>query len=214
MAHGAWSALIFTGYRLQDATCRILDPEKRAPLTRIEILAFEGQVGGSGGFTAMEELVVVLKHADVGKPPSAAILARGDAALQQARDDQAEKERTFLSSVFPQMSREAGSRLPIALSAIGRPDLGLRVLAVVPVSVLGLRSELAAATAALLARRSASISLEDRLNAFSVLSAELRRKKKPMPVATAAAYSLDALEFAGRYADHAETVLAQLPQSA
>ncbi len=76
MTNGAWASLIFNGYRLQDATCRILDPEKRAPLTRIEILAFEGQVDDSRGFTALEALVVALKNADAGQPPSAAVLAR------------------------------------------------------------------------------------------------------------------------------------------
>lgn len=191
------------------------DPEKyRDQITR----QYQAGIAASTDFKTLEQVQAERRKVlgvPAGSGPVAwarallerAGLSRGDAALRQARDDQAEKERTFLSSTVPQMRREAGGRLPAALGAIGRPDLGLQVLAVAPASSGGavdLRPGLAASTAAMLARRPASVSLEDRLNAFSALAAELRREKKTMPAATAAAYGLDALEFAGRYADQAE----------
>jgi hypothetical protein len=76
MGNGAWSAMLTMGYRLNDDDCRLLDPVKRQPVTRIEIIEFEKQVGAQGGSSALENLLVELKGADPSKPPSAAVLAR------------------------------------------------------------------------------------------------------------------------------------------
>lgn len=188
------------------------DPEKyRDQITRV----YQASIAVSADFKTLEQIQAERRRV-LGVPVGAgaaarqrallwlAGLARGDAALKQARDDQARTEDLYLGKIFPKMRAES-ALLADYFIGIGRPDQGLRLLsAAAPSGALDRRAEFAAATAAMLARRPAGVSLEDRLWAFSGLEAELGREKKPLPPKAAAAYALDALEFAGSCADRAQ----------
>ncbi|OGS41145.1 MAG: hypothetical protein A2506_02050 [Elusimicrobia bacterium RIFOXYD12_FULL_66_9] len=188
------------------------DPEKyRDQITR----QYQSSFAASTDFKTLEQVQSV-RRSILGVPLGSSArawarallerigLARGDAALKQARDDHAGKESLYLDKVFPKMRAEAAREFPDYFASVGRPDKGLSLLvAVAPGVGVDRRPEFAAATAAMLARRPAEMSLEDRLWAFSALNAELRRERKPLPPAAAVAYDRDALEFAERCADRA-----------
>jgi len=195
----------------------INDPEKyRDQITR----QYQAGIAGSTDFKTLEKVQAERRRvlgAPAGSGPAAwarallerAGLARGDAALKRARDDEADKEKTYFRDEIPRMRGEAARKLPGYFVGVGRPDMALEILANVPESARGpvdRRPEFAAASAALLARRPASMSLEERLNAFGLLNLELRREKTSLPAPAAAAYGRDALDYAGRVADQARAV--------
>jgi hypothetical protein len=191
----------------------ISDPEKYRD--RIAGL-YQRQFAGSSDFPTLERIQAERKTV-LGVPAGSGVaawtraalerlgLARGDAALKQARDDQAATERAYLAAA-PRMQAEAASRLPDAFVKAGRPDYGLKVLAAVPSSARGpvdRRPALAAETEAMLARPAATLTLDERLEAFGLLSAELQRERKGWSAATEAAYRRDVFSEAERLADSA-----------
>jgi hypothetical protein len=191
----------------------IADPEKfRDQITS----RYMSSIAGSTDFKTLEE-VQRERRRFLGAPISGgpvawaraeltrAGLARGDAALKQADADQAATERRYMTDYIPRMQSGTSERLPGALAALGRPDLGLRILAVAPPppGKADARPDLAARTASLLARPGAGISLEERMNDYGVLEAELRREKKSTPAPLRAAYERDALAFSADLADRA-----------
>jgi hypothetical protein len=130
-------------------------------------------------------------------------LARGDAALKQAREDMAATEKKDLNDAA-RMREEAARRLPDAFARAGRPDYALKVLAAASEGDDVRRPVLAVATEAMLARSPRDLSLDERLEAYGLLSAELAREKKGWSPATEAGFRGDTLAYIGRSLDAAQ----------